>query len=172
VITLRPYRSGDEALLFEAARESIAEVHPWMPWCHPDYVIEESKTWLESQIAAWDEKTSFQFGIFDRESERYLGGAGINRIDLEFRFANLGYWVRTSATGRGVATEATRQLAAWSFANTELERLEILAAVGNQASARVAEKAGARFEGVLRSRLYFAGAAHDARLYSLVRADV
>jgi len=45
-VLLRPYHPGDAADLYAAARESLAEVSPWMKWCHADYAIEESRTWI------------------------------------------------------------------------------------------------------------------------------
>jgi RimJ/RimL family protein N-acetyltransferase len=85
------------------------------------------------------------------------------------RFANLGYWVRSSAAGRGVAPAAVRQVAAYAFRETDLNRLEIVIAVGNSRSQRVAEKVGATREGVLRSRLVLPSGPSDAVMYSLVR---
>ena len=67
----------------------------------------------------------------------------------DYQFANLGYWVRSSRAGRGVATTATLLTARFGLQTLALQRIEILAAVGNRASQRVAEKAGAKKEGVL-----------------------
>ena len=86
--------------------------------------------------------------------------------------ANLGYWVRTSAARRGVATNATRAVARYGFEELGLQRIEIVAAVRNLPSQRVAEKAGAVREGVLRKRLLIRGEAHDAVLFSLVAEDL
>lgn len=86
--------------------------------------------------------------------------------------ANLGYWVRTSAAGRGVATGATRAVARFGFEQIGLKRIEIVAAVNNLSSQRVAEKAGAVREGVLRKRLLIRGESHDAVLFSLVAEDL
>ena len=98
-----------------------------------------------------------------------LGGCGINQINPMQRLANLGYWVRTSATGRGVAPAAVREVAAYAFRETDLIRLEIVVAVGNTRSQRVAEKVGATREGVLRSRVLLPSGPSDAVMYSLVR---
>ena len=73
----------------------------------------------------------------------YLGGCGLNQIDHANGRANLGYWVRSSAVGRGVATAAVQLVRQWGFEQTSLLRLEVVIAVGNLASHRVAEKAGA-----------------------------
>ena len=141
-----------------------------MPWCHPEYTIEESRSWLEAQVSAFEQGTAFEFAIVSAEGA-YLGGCGLNRIDKENQRANLGYWVRTTATGRGVATAAVRLLRDWGFQNTDLIRLEILIAAGNVVSHRVAEKSGAIREGTLRCRLLLHGTPHDATLFSFIRGD-
>jgi RimJ/RimL family protein N-acetyltransferase len=150
-----------------AARESSADVFPWLPWCHPGYSLAESQAWIDAQIAAREREAAFEFAIW--QGGRYVGGCGLNQIDAVNRVANLGYWVRSSAAGRGVAPAAVAQLVAWGFANTPLNRLELLVAVGNARSRRVAEKSGAVREGVLRSCLFLHGASHDAVVYSFVR---
>jgi RimJ/RimL family protein N-acetyltransferase len=93
----------------------------------------------------------------------------VNQVNKANRFANLGYWVRTSATGRGVAPAAVRLVADEVFRQTDLVRLEIVVALGNVRSQRVAEKVGAMREGVLRRRLAIPGGAADAVMYSLLR---
>ena len=87
-------------------------------------------------------------------------------------FANLGYWVRSSRVGQGVATAATRLAAQFGFEELKFTRIEIVAATGNVGSLRVAEKAGARREGVLRNRLMLGGKLHDAVMHSLVPEDL
>jgi ribosomal-protein-serine acetyltransferase len=78
---------------------------------------------------------------------RFLDGCGVNQINRTHRFGNLGYWVRTSAAGRGVASEAARQMADFAFRHTDLVRLKIVCAVENRRSQRVAAGVlGARFQ--------------------------
>lgn len=168
MITLRPYHPDFAPALFEAARESIATVGPWMPWLTDDYKLEHAQAWTQRQVELFANGVEYDFMMLD-ENDRYLGACGLNQLDIANPRANLGYWVRTSAQGRGVATEATRLLAAWAFANTPLVRLEVVVSVENAASLRVAEKAGAVREGVLRSRILLHGRMHDAVMFSLVR---
>ena len=98
-----------------------------------------------------------------------LGCCGVNQINKGFRLGNLGYWIRSSATRRGYATEAARQVAAWAFQNTNLQPVELLVAVGNAPSQAVALKTGALLEGCLRSRFLVHGQFQDAFVYSLIR---
>jgi ribosomal-protein-serine acetyltransferase len=171
-ILLRTFREPDASAVYEAVRESIAEVSPWLPWCHQNYAIEETREFIGSRELASQGGEWYSFGIFAKDSGRVLGGVGINFINRVHQMANLGYWVRTSAAGRGVATAATRLAAKFAFEQLGLHRIEIVAAVGNVPSQRVAEKAGARREGVLRNRLLINGESLDAVLFSLVPGDL
>jgi ribosomal-protein-serine acetyltransferase len=167
-VRIRPYRLDDASVVLEAARESFADLQPWMPWCHAAYSIHDSRSWLEAQVPAFEQGTTFEFAIVSADGG-YLGGCGLNQIDRINKRANLGYWVRSSATRRGVATEAVRLFRDWAFQNTDLIRLELVIAVGNVASQHVAEKSGAIREGILRSRLLLYGVPHDAMIFSFVR---
>jgi RimJ/RimL family protein N-acetyltransferase len=166
-VRLRRYRPGDAAALAQAARESWQEIGPWMAWCHAGFSEAEAAAWIAHTEVAWRHRTELDVCIVDGE-DAILGACGVNQLHEEHRFANLGYWVRTSATGRGVAPAAVRQLVELVRRETDLVRLEIVVAAGNRRSARVAEKAGARFEGRLSTRLWIHGVAHDADLYALV----
>ncbi len=167
-VCIRPYRKTDIDAIYDAARESIPEIAPWMPWCHAGYSRNETVAWVESRQTDWDAKVAFSF-VIETENGRVLGSCGLNRIELENGTANLGYWVRTSATRQGVATRAVGLLQAWAFANTELHRLEIMAAVDNITSQQVALKSGATREAILKQRLLLHGCRHDVVLFSIIR---
>ena len=87
---------------------------------------------------------------------------------LTDKVVNLGYWVRSSRVKHGIATAAALLLADFGFKELKLNRIEILAAVENHASQRVAAKAGAMREGILRNRLLLHGKIHDAVIFSLI----
>jgi RimJ/RimL family protein N-acetyltransferase len=167
-LNLRFPEADDTGSLVEAVRESLPELLPWMPWCHAGYSAADAAQFIASRPAAREAWDAFDFVVVGAQG-KLLGLCGINTINRENRFANLGYWVRTSERGRGVAAGAVGLLARWVFEHTDLGRLEIVAAVGNKASQRVAEKAGALHEGTLRSRVCIHGAMHDAHLFSLIR---
>ena len=171
-VLLEPYRIGDVDRLYRAVRESIAELSVWMPWCHADYSIEESRAWVETRAEAWGKGTQYDFVITDAKDGFFLGGCGLNRFDHANRTANLGYWVRTSRTKGGAASAAARLLARLGLGELELNRIEIVVAVGNKASQRVAEKVGAKREGTLRNRLIVRDRVYDAVLFSLVPGDL
>jgi len=171
LVAIRRYDTVDVPLLYEAARESTREVSVWLPWCHSHYSMEDSLEWILQSGKRWDEKREFHFGIFDLETGTLIGGVGLNELKPEHRLANLGYWVRSHWTGRGLATAAASLAAKFGFEELLLDRIEILAALGNKGSQRVAQKLGANKEGILRNRLVIHGRAHDAVVFSLIGSE-
>ena len=172
VLVIRPLEQTDRDAMFTAVRESIAEVSRWLPWCHPGYTLEESAMYIESTRKAWTEESSFNFGVFDAETGGHLGSISVNHIVRQNRLANLGYWVRSGATKRGIASRAVRLAAQFAFEDLGLTRIEIAAIPENLASRRVAEKAGAQLETIARNRIVMHGQAYPAALYSLLPSDL
>jgi ribosomal-protein-serine acetyltransferase len=172
VITLRPYRVSDIDSVYEAVRKSVSELSVWMSWCHPDYSIEDTRTWIESQPDKWEKREEYNFAIFYNTGPLCLGGCGLHVIDRGCRIANLGYWVRTSQTNRGIATAVTLLLAQFAFNELRLNRVELTIAVDNQASLCVASKAGAHKEGILRNRVIKGDTPCDAVMFSLIPQDL
>ncbi|HUG68127.1 MAG TPA: GNAT family protein [Pirellulaceae bacterium] len=166
-IQIRQYHADDVNAIYEAVMESKPQLSPWMPWCHANYSRQDLVTWVEGRPSAWERDESWSFVIVDA-TRRLLGTCGIHRLDLNNRNGELGYWVRSSATRQGIASQATRKLCEWAFAEKGLHRVEIIMSVENIASQRVAENAGAVREGILRQRLLLNGRRHDAALYSIL----
>jgi RimJ/RimL family protein N-acetyltransferase len=87
------------------------------------------------------------------------------------RAFNVGIALLSEHRGQGHGTEAQRQLAAYLFAHTPVERLEASTDVDNLAEQRSLEKAGFTREGVLRHAQFRQGAFRDLVLYSRLRGD-
>ena len=106
-------------------------------------------------------------------------GRAIGEILLFVRAAEAGetgigeiaYVVDPAKRGRGIAAAAVRLLSEWVFAELDLKRLQLSIHPDNHASHRVAEKAGYRFEGTLRSVKIIRGVRVDGALYSRLPAD-
>jgi len=171
-IILRKYEIGFAPLLFEAASESRGgEFSRWMPWCHENYTLAESETFIAGGIEKWEDQTEYDFAIFDAQNGKFVGGVSLNLFNRQRGSANLGYWVRTNSQNRGIAHTAARLLAKTGFKDLGLNRIEIAVAVENYASQKTAEKSGATREGILRKLLSIGGVQHDAVMFSFVRED-
>ncbi|MCU0865104.1 MAG: GNAT family N-acetyltransferase [Planctomycetes bacterium] len=172
-VCVRPWRPDDAEALHRVAEESLRTVSPWISWLDPIRSLADSQRWIADSGELWSAASQYRFGIFDAEDPHHLlGGIGLNHLNPTHRIANLGYWVRTSTVGRGIATRASLLVARFGLTELGLGRIEIITATDNAASHRVAEKVGAVFEGVQRNRLRMHGAWIPARMYSLVPEDL
>lgn len=110
--------------------------------------------------------------IADADDGSVLGSVSLHKIDRVQGDAEIGYWVVPAARGRGLAATAVGQLCGWAFGALPVDRIELLHAVENEASARVAAKAGFTCEGRLRqSYRYGDGVKHDELLWSRLAGD-
>ncbi|MBC8119755.1 MAG: GNAT family N-acetyltransferase [Burkholderiaceae bacterium] len=162
---------ADEFL--HAVLESKTSLMRWMPWCHVDYSSHDVESWFESADQMWSRQSAFPMLIRSKASGALLGGAGLHDVLLYGkREADLGYWVRASARGQGVASTAIRAIAAFAFKELKLARASIRIRLENGSSRRAAERAGASFEGVARHGLVQGEARFDAAQYSLLPSDL
>ncbi len=167
-LVLRPFEDRDAADFSAAVRASVQSVGPWMPWCHAAFSEQDALSWFQTCRGGLAAGSMHEFGIFSQADAQLLGGAGLNSINPQHQFCNLGYWVKQSAQRQGVALRTVRALAQHAFANLGLRRVEIVVACGNVASEGVAIKSGALFECVARNRLQIRGEAVAASVFSLI----
>jgi RimJ/RimL family protein N-acetyltransferase len=163
---LRRYLLTHGPSVAAAVRESGRHLSRYETWAHPTFDDADGAAHAGWWEQAWEAGTARYYAVM--RGDRYLGSSGLSEINLEHRVGSLGYWIRSSETGRGAATAAARAVADAGFEHLGLQRIEIMAAVGNTASRRVAEKLGAEMEGVLRRRQVLDGVPVDCALYALL----
>jgi RimJ/RimL family protein N-acetyltransferase len=171
VICLRPFEFGEENDLRKAVQESIPELEPWMSWANEKYTNETALNFITLTRAYWTNGSLYAFAITDAQTNTIIGGCSLSHIHPVYHFCNLGYWVRASRHGEGIAGRATQLAARFAFEKIKLIRTEIVIAVGNEPSKRVAEKVGAHYEGILLNRMVVGTQVHDARMFSLLPSD-
>ena len=141
---LRRYALGDVEALHEAIKAGYAEIHPWMPWCVAPVRIEDQRDFVEQSFTRWATGEAFNFGIFDAD------GRLIGAISLMDRIGpgglEIGYWLRTDATGRGVMTRAAARLTELALGLPGIERVEIHCDEANERSAAVPRRLGFRLD--------------------------
>jgi ribosomal-protein-alanine N-acetyltransferase len=116
---------------------------------HP-YTEEHGKAWLEKVV---DALPAINMAI---EADGKLAG-GIGLIlngDVYIKSAEIGYWVAEQNWGKGIATEAVRQMTEYAFYYFDLVRLYAEVFETNKASMRVLEKNGYYLEGVRRKAVF------------------
>lgn len=170
-LALRYLTVDDAPAVMEAVRES-PDVKRWLPQWEKLHSTADLVQWVEAFNRDRAEGTAHVFVMSDSTTGQIQGICGLTRINKVHRFANVFYWVRQSCAGRSLAARSVRLLAQFGFETVQLNRLEIVVAVGNTASLRVAEKVGAVREGVLRHRLMVGGQPTDAAIFSLIAEDI
>lgn len=149
---LRPFLLSDAPQLLVAINESIPDLGEFMPWAHAPRSLEQQVKRLRSALTANAEGQDFSFGVF--EGERFVAGCGLHpRVPLNPNGTEIGFWVRTSAAGKGLATLITRVLIFYATEGLHMDRIQICHNVENVRSRRVIEKCNFKLEGIIRNEL-------------------
>jgi ribosomal-protein-serine acetyltransferase len=141
-VVLRRMTSGDAPELVGAVTESGPDLSRYESWARPDFSAADALAYVVWWDRAWDEGRAFYYAVED-EDGRMCGSCGLGQVDGEARAASVGYWIRSTAAGRGLATAAVEAIAGAAFGVAGFARLSIVAAASNGGSRRVAEKVGA-----------------------------
>ena len=149
VVVLRPWRERDVAAITSACRDDGIAL--WLDQVPQPYSEADARTYVAMTRRGWKEGSHAAFAVTNAETGEVIGSIGVHWLDPEQGVAEVGYWVRLEARGGGVATRATKLVSRWAIASCGMKRLQLRADQRNVASQRVAERAGFRQEGVLRS---------------------
>src|SRR5919199_5111348 len=150
VVLLRPWTDRDVQAIYDACQDP--EIPKWIPLVPSTYTERDAREYVRNTKLWWRDGASATFAITDAQTGQVLGsiGAHFHRNDSR---ATIGYWLAREARGRGATTRALKLLSDWALDELGIERLELIAEPINEASCKVAERAGYRREGVLRSYL-------------------
>ena len=171
-IIVRPYRESDAQSLFEAVAESRDHLRPWLPFADEHQTAEESRDWIIHQIANWVLREDMQVGVWEKATNRYLGGSGLHPRDWETRYFEIGYWLRTSATSHGYMTDAVQLLTNYAFTALAATRVEIRCDERNVRSAAIAQRLGFIQEARLRNeQIAPDGILRNTLIFSLIPSD-
>jgi RimJ/RimL family protein N-acetyltransferase len=149
---LRPWRDSDLDALVHAGRDP--EIARWTR-IPATFGNVDARAYLRQRYDATFAGLTAPFAIVHAPDGELLGSISLLRFAWEHARAEVGYWLGSAARGHGHATSAVRLICRWGFGSLGLERIDLLAATGNPASQRVAQRAGFTREAVLRS--YMAG---------------
>lgn len=165
-VVLRRFADTDVPKLAELFAD--AEVVRWNPG---PTTADEIRTWIERRND-WTSGDHASWAVSDPDGT-LLGSISLYKIDPDQQKAEIGYQTAPWARGRGVASAAVNTAVRVAFDAIDLHRLTLYHAVDNQASCRVAIRAGFQLEGLLRQGYrYGDGTYHDEHVHGLLAADV
>ena len=172
-LLIRCYDPADAPALKEAIDASLEHLRPWMPWAHGEpQTVEEKVALLRGFRGRFDLGEDFVYGVFAPEGGEVLGGTGLH-TRLGEGALEIGYWVRASRVGEGLATELSAALTKVAFEVCAIDRVEIRVDPANERSAAVPRKLGFREEATLRRRLPAGddGEPRDVTIFALFRHE-
>lgn len=143
--------------------ETLRDVFP-----HP-YAPEDAAWYIRECLETKDSRELRRAIVVDGEA---AGSITVTpQGDVYRRSAELGYWLGEPFWGRGIMTQAVRQMCEEAFSRYDIVRVFAEPYAHNQGSRRVLEKAGFTLEGVLRQSVYKNGKLYDSCLYARLRGE-
>ncbi len=168
-LIIRRFSRRDSVALDEAIRVSLYELNQWLPWARMDYTSGDTASFIRESILAWKEGRAWDYSIrFKENPSRHLGNVSLWTVSKLGKIAEIGYWIRSDETNRGICTEAVDRVIKEAFVALGYHKVVLRIAVGNDASDRVAQKLGFTREGILREELLIRGNWVDHSLWSLL----
>ncbi len=165
-LLLRPWREDDVPAVWAALQDPALRLWNGAGSGSLDdtrAMLARRRDWSDGDHASW--------AVVD-VTDRLLGSLSLHAIDRQQGNAEVGYWTVPAARGRGVAPRVVDAACRWAFAVLPVDRVQLFHAVQNEASARVAAKAGFTLEGRLRrSYRYGDGVKHDDLLWARLADD-
>lgn len=165
LLVLERFKVSDSQDILDALTFSYKEISPWLNWLTPEYNLKSAEDFIYLQINHWYKNIEYTFTIRNHSGD-LLGVIGLHCFDKQNDVAMIGYWMSSKFTGNGYCTQALKLLVENSLVPLNLIRIEVMVALENIASQKVAENAGATFEAVLKNRIRPGGIATDAKMYA------
>ena len=163
-VLLRDWQDADAPVLVGVCGEWDVCQFTSVPWT---YSSAEALAWVERIRHKRSQGSLLALAIVEANSGAVVGNVNLTRFSEDGMEAALGYWLLPYARGRGLASAAAVALTNWGFEVLCLERIELAILPDNAPSQRVAERLGARAEGI-RQRSHEAGGQWwDMAIYAL-----
>ena len=168
IVKIRKWRLSDAADLARAlsSKKIQDNLRDGLPY---PYTEQDGKEYISAMLSA-DENETFAFAV--TADDRVIGSiSAFRQGNIHKRTAELGYYIAEEYWGKGVMTEAVKQICEYVFDRSDMIRIYAEPFADNTASCRVLEKAGFRWEGTLRSNAVKNGKVVDMKMYSLLKRE-
>lgn len=167
-IILRKMCLDDAEDMFEYA--SDREVSRYTAW-YTHHVLEDSKLFLNYVINSYQNHQVSSWGIVQKADKKFIGTAGFMNWNVEHARGEIGYALSRKYWGKGYMTEVVNAIIYFGFRTMMLNRIEARCEIENIASARVMEKVGMKYEGILRQNMFMKGKYRDLKMYSILKEE-
>ena len=131
------------------------------------YTEQDGADYISAMLSA-DENETFAFAV--TVDGKAIGSIGVFRqSNIHRQTGELGYYIAEAYWGKGIMTEAVKQICEYVFRSSDIIRIYAEPFACNIASCRVLEKAGFQYEGTLRRNAVKNGKVIDMKMYSMIK---
>ena len=155
--------------VFELIDQQRDYLRQWLPWVDVTRSAADTQAFLLESMHHNSQGT--RLTTFITVGDQLAGSLGVVHFNKDHRKCEIGYWLREDFQGRGIMTRACAAFVNHLFRSKDLNRIEILAASGNEKSRAIPLRLGFHSEGVLRQSLLLRGRYLDVELFALLRTD-
>jgi RimJ/RimL family protein N-acetyltransferase len=147
---LRRWRPSDAVQLGPVLEANWDHLGPWIPIHVAEPIPKaELETRLAGFVADFDADLKWRYGMYSASENDLLGEVDMFPRDANGRVAysecdrvEIGYWVRSDLTGRGLVTEGVRRMLDLAASLPRVERAEIRCDARNAPSAAIPARLG------------------------------
>ena len=167
-LILRKIQEDDAEDVFGYAKNP--EVAKYTTWeAHKS--LKDTKIYINWVIGRYKNDETGDWVIQLKETGKIIGSLGFAQLDLHNSCGSIGYALGKEYWGRGIATEAVKRLIQFGFEEMELNRIDAVHIPENEASGKVMQKSGMKYEGLIRQKLFAKGIFWDVKQYSITKDE-
>ncbi|MBI1936869.1 MAG: GNAT family N-acetyltransferase [Ignavibacteriales bacterium] len=167
-LLLRELTVLDTDDIFEYA--SQPETIIYLPWeSHKSQ--DDTLSFLKMVSEKFSTSDNINWGIEFKSKRKIIGSIEIRKWNDINRCGDIGYALSPAYWNKGIMSEALRRVIKFAFEELNLNRVEAHCDENNTGSYRVMEKAGMKYEGTLRQKVFVKGQFVSMKLYSLLQSE-
>lgn len=146
------------------------EIYQYVAW-EPHNTKSDTVKFIEFALSQYENYKVIPWGIENKENRKLIGTIDFSSWQPKHHIAEIGYMLSQDYWGKGIATEAANAVIQFGFNHMDLVRIQAKCFVDNKSSARVMEKTGMTFEGIIRKGILVKGKHQDLKMYSILKDE-
>lgn len=167
-LRLRKLTPDDAADVFDYAADS--QVTKYLMWS-PHRSIDDSLEFINAAIERYRKRRPAPWAMVLKSEKKVIGTCDFISWRPDHGRSEIGYALARKYWSRGLMTEGVREIIAYGFRQKGINRIQALCEIPNIGSARVLEKVGMTYEGILREYMIQHGAYRDMKMYAILKKD-
>lgn len=167
---LRKHSEELAPLMFQYVDQDRERLRQFLPWVDFTKTVEDEVDFIKMTHEKWTTSEQFDYGLFRKSDNIYLGNVGIHSISWDHQHGQFGYWILGQFEGQGYMSESVTALQKAAF-NLNFNRVEIRCSSLNMKSASVPKRLGYHLDGTLRENAIELGKFRDTMVFSKLKSE-